>query len=208
MIENYNKDQFGVIHQTTFDRYHYNSEYVTHYNEYKILTQYMGFLRLGYICGAIGKFNSVLDVGFGNGAFLKAAETMPVKAGGYDVFNNTCLPEKCVRVSDITSDPWDVITFFDSLEHFETLDFIKELKCNYIVISVPWCHFPEDDIWFLNWKHRKPNEHLHHFNDISLENMMNHYGYTKVCSSNIEDSIRVSNTDMPNILTAIFKKMQ
>ena len=208
MIENYKKDQFGVVHQIDHNPYTYNKEYVTHYNEYNDLTRKMGFLRIGYLTGAIGPVNSILDVGYGNGAFLEAASTLAKTVGGYDVFDNPCLPDGCTTVTDITSDTWDVITFFDSLEHFESLDFIKDLKCNYIVISAPWCHYPDDDTWFTNWKHRKPDEHLHHFNDLSLEALMNYYGYSKVCSSNIEDAIRTPTESTPNILTAIFKNTQ
>lgn len=162
MIENYKKDQFGVVHQVSCTPYTYNNEYVTHYNEYTELTRKMEFLRIGYITGAIGSVTSILDVGYGNGSFLEAASKITHTAGGYDVFDNQCLPEQCIKVTDITADKWDVITFFDSLEHFESLDFIKDLKCNYIVISAPWCHYPENDAWFLSWKHRKPDEHLHH----------------------------------------------
>ena len=61
---------------------------------------------------------------------------------------------------------YDIITFYDSLEHFEEIEFVKKLKCNYICISVPNCHYKNDE-WFRNWKHRKPNEHLWHFNSKS-----------------------------------------
>ena len=47
----------------------------------------------------------------------------------------------------------------------EGLEFVKKLKCKYILISVPCCHYYSDD-WFKNWKHRRPDEHIFHFNEI------------------------------------------
>ena len=64
------------------------------------------------------------------------------------------------------------------------------------------------DEWFEDWKHRNPDEHLWHFNDKSLNAFMDDMGYTKIAQSNIEDSIRKSDCEHPNILTGIFKKMK
>jgi hypothetical protein len=98
-----------------------------------------------------------------------------------------------------------VISFFDVLEHFEEIDFVKDLDCNYVYISLPWCHnFSEE--WFMDWKHRRPDEHLWHFNEKSIENFFNEMGYDMVDYSNVEDLIRVSGEEYPNILTCIFKK--
>jgi hypothetical protein len=98
-----------------------------------------------------------------------------------------------------------VISFFDVLEHFEEIDFVKDLDCNYVYISLPWCHnFSEE--WFMNWKHRRPDEHLWHFNEKSIEKFFNEMGYDMVDYSNVEDLIRVSNEEYSNILTCIFKK--
>ena len=100
---------------------------------------------------------------------------------------------------------YDVVCFFDSLEHFDNIYIIKELKTDYIFISVPWCHNFSPD-WFKSWYHRKPNEHLWHFNKESLLNFMSELGYNCIHTSNIEDTIRKNNKEYSNILTAIFKK--
>jgi hypothetical protein len=75
------------------------------------------------------------------------------------------------------------------------------------MISLPWCHHPDQDEWFLNWKHRKPNEHLHHFNQRSLCAFMYDQGWSCVNHSNLEDGIRQHEHDWENILTAVFKKI-
>jgi hypothetical protein len=206
MLTNYEIDQYGVVHQLTCTEFQYTDQYVANYQQYEMATKNMAYLRAGVISGTAGSFNSVLDVGFGNGAFLSVAKDMCQSAGGYDVFDNPCLPSGCLRVDNVTDQYWDVITFFDSLEHCPDVSFVRELKCKYVVISVPWCHYPEDDEWFTAWKHRKPDEHLHHFNDLSLVNFMSAQGYTVKYTSCIEDLIRKPTTDLPNILTAIFEK--
>jgi hypothetical protein len=207
MLPNYKIDHLGVVHQIERKPFDYATDYLdSRYHQYGALNQHMSYLRTGCISGAIGSFDSILDVGFGNGAFLSVAKDMCKVAGGYDVFDNPCLPSECERVYDITEKHWDVISFFDSLEHCESLDFVQDLKCNFVVISVPWCHYPEDAAWFEQWKHRRPDEHLHHFDDVSLVNFMSAQGYTVKYVSCIEDLIRKPTTDLPNILTAIFEK--
>lgn len=208
MLVNYKIDSFGVIHQIEKEKFEYDSEYVNkRYNgPTKELTRYMSYLRLGYIIGTIGNFDSILDVGFGNGEFLSVCKSISENVSGYDIFDNKNLPTGVEFEKNITSKYFDVITFFDSLEHFETLDFIQNLKCKYVVISLPCCHYPENDEWFYNWKHRRPNEHLHHFNFDSLNNFMTYNGYECISQTNIEDVIRKPDSVETNILTSIFRK--
>ena len=86
------------------------------------------------------------------------------------------------------------------------IDFVKELKTKYIYISVPFCHNDNED-WFMNWKHRREDEHLWHFGLLSLENFMLDMGFEAVKMSSIEDTIRIGNGIESNILTGIFKKI-
>ena len=206
MIENYNIDQYGIIHQVSSKPFIYNREYVDiRYSNLKLLTDEMAHLRLGYVIGGMGRIpKSVLDVGYGTGEFLKACTRIVNKCSGHDLFTDL-LPRDCNFVNDITAQHYDVITFFDSLEHYPNIDFVNQLQCNYVVISVPWCH-NFDDNWFKNWKHRRPDEHLHHFNLDSLEKFMISNKFFMISHSNMEDAIRKSPFSYPNILTAIFKK--
>jgi hypothetical protein len=148
---------------------------------------------------------SILDVGYGNGSFLKACQNIIHNCYGFDI-SDYPIPDKVSRVEDIYSSHYDVVTFFDSLEHFDDIYEIKKLQCNYVMISVPWCHYLSDD-WFQSWKHRRPNEHLWHFNDDSITNFFNELGYERIYCSNVEDTIRKDpNINIENILTCIFKK--
>jgi hypothetical protein len=205
-MNNYFKDAYGVLHQQLHDPF--IKDYGIEYNRIRDLSHWLSYLRLGYINGAIpdiNKLTTVLDVGFGNGDFLRACQRQFNICSGYDLIWNH-LPENCVKSETMFDGHYDIITFYDSLEHFESIDFLNRLDCNYIVISVPNCKYPDDDEWFTNWKHRKPNEHLHHFNKESLTAFVESQGYRVITHSYIEDVIR-QGKEPQNILTVVAKKL-
>jgi hypothetical protein len=205
MVENYKITQDGVIEQIVKEPFNYDKAYGDRYATFS--TKNIENLRLGYIIGSIGKItNSLLDVVYGNGDFLINSKGLNKKLYGNDVGPAYPLPEDITFVSNLIEQEVEVITFFDSLEHFHDIEFVKELKCKYIIISLPWCYNGLDDEWFLNWKHRKPNEHLFHFNEKTLEQFMDRQGFKLVNYCNLEDNIRVDKNLIPNILTACFIK--
>lgn len=207
-MENYKKNHHGIIKQVEYSTIKYDQKYVdVRYNNYGELTNYMSHLRMGFIVGSIGKVpNSILDVGYGNGSFLETCSSIVPSCSGYDV-SGVRLSDKIKIVDDIFSSHYEVITFFDSLEHCEDIYFLDKIDCDYICISVPWCHnFNEE--WFRDWKHRRPNEHLWHFDQDSLKCFVESQGFTIINSTNIEDSIRKTNYPYPNILTSVFKKIK
>lgn len=210
MIDNYTKLKNGLIKQEKIftSKRHYDVNYINNsYNNYGEKTMQMSFLRLGYIIGSIGRIpNNILDIGFGNGEFLKTSSKIIDKCYGNDV-SNYPIPENAIFVDNIYTDTYDVVTFFDVLEHFEDIYEIKNLKCNFIVISVPWCHNFSDE-WFLKWKHRRPDEHLWHFDEKSIIKFFEEIGFELINKCNIEDSIRKPIDCNPNILTCTFRKKQ
>ena len=206
MINNYKITPDGVIEQIVKEQFNYDKAYGDRYSTFN--TKNIENLRLGYVIGSIGKIpDSLLDVGYGNGDFLINSKGLIKKLYGNDVEPAYPLPEGIEFVSNILNKEVEVITFFDSLEHFHDIEFVKELKCKYVIISLPWCYNGLDNEWFLNWKHRKPNEHLYHFNEKSLECFMNRQGFNLINYCNLEDNIRVDKKLIPNILTACFKKI-
>jgi hypothetical protein len=209
MIKNYEILENGLIRQINFVNtiQKYDFDYVNQrYNQYGEKGPQMAGLRLGYLIGVLGFVpNSILDVGYGNGDFLKVTQ-QGINSYGNDI-SEYPIPQNSEFIQDIFEKHFDVICMFDVLEHFEDISFVKNLKCNYVYISLPWCHNFSDE-WFENWKHRRPDEHLWHFNENSINNFFNEMGYEKVNSSNIEDIIRKSSDDNPNILTCIFKNIK
>ncbi len=206
MIEGYIELPNGIIKQENPTPIDYNVSYVEQrYNTYGALGMQMAFLRLGYLFGVIDETpKSILDVGYGNGDFLKACSRIIPNCYGNDI-SGYPIPEKCEFIDDITENEYDVISLFDVLEHFTDISFVKELKCKFIIISVPNCH-NDNDTWFYEWKHRRPHEHIFHFNPKSLCNFMEECGFEVIEGSNVEDAIRTPVCSKSNILTMIFKK--
>ena len=206
MLNNYEKLKNGVIKQIEKNSpviYDYN--YVNNsYNTYGELGLRMAHLRLGYLIGSLGFTpNSILDMGYGNGDFIKTCSTIIKNCNGHDI-SGYPLPDQVTFVEDPYKDKYDIVTFFDVLEHFDNIYDIKNLKTDYILISLPYCHYHNDE-WFETWKHRRPNEHLWHFNESSLISFMSEIGYSCINTCNIEDVIRKDKSNSPNILTGIFK---
>ncbi len=213
MLKGYEKRDDGVVKQVKLFKkiQEYNTDYVeTRYNTYGELGLRMAHLRVGYMKAAFEtafphmKLESILDVGYGNGDFLKTAAEIIPNCYGNDI-SGYPVPDNCTKVNDL-SGYYDVICFFDVLEHFENIDFIKDLNCKMILISVPECHFSDDETWFKSWKHRRPDEHLYHFNAVSLETFFMNNGFAKHSISSIEDLIRKPADENSNILTGTFIK--
>lgn len=208
MLDNYDLNIDGLGYQIKAKPYTYDTKYVEdRYDTYGDLNISMSNLRLGFVVGSLGFIpKSILDIGYGNGAFLKECVKIISNCYGYDI-SGYPIPEGCKFSENWKTKSVDVITFFDSLEHFEDPYFIAGLNTQYIVISVPLCHSIHNDDWFDNWKHRRPNEHRWFFNIDSMKNFAWRTGFEVIASSNIEDVIRKSPNSSPNILTVTLKRM-
>lgn len=207
LLENYEKTENGLIKQINRNAFSYGAKYTSKYDKYGIQKINMSYLRLGYILGSIGKVpEKILDIGYGQGHFLEVAKNIIPYCFGNDITEECPLPEGTFFIKNIFEDFYDVVTFFDSLEHFENIYDIKNLKTNYIAISVPWCEYKGSE-WFKTWKHRRPDEHLWFFNDNSLTNFMKEIGFRKINTCNIEDTIRKDPNNKPNILSGIYEKI-
>jgi hypothetical protein len=210
MLDNYKQLDNGVIKQVNItSKVDYNEAYIENsYNTYGTNGTKLAHLRLGFLLGLIHNHDSIIDVGYGNGDFLDACTNTFSQCYGNDI-SEYKLPDTCDYISydDMLKKEVDVITFFDSLEHFEDISFVKDLKAKYILISVPWCHYKSDK-WFDDWKHRRPDEHLWHFNEKSLCEFMKENGYINKKTSNIEDIIRKTEKNEYNILTVLFERVK
>lgn len=210
MLENYKRESSGIIHQINITKtVSYTNEYVENsYEKYGEKPNYISYLRYGYLIGVIGrKPESILDFGYGNGAFLNVIKEDGVNSFGYDITEYD-VPLGCEKITheEIFKKHFDVVTFFDSLEHVDDIYFLNKIDCNYIMISVPECHYFSDE-WFKNWKHLRPNEHLWHFSKVTIVNFFREQGYEFIDISNIEDVIRKPVDENTNILTGIFRKL-
>jgi len=199
VIENYEIDQFGVIHQIEYEPITYDNQ------------------RLGWILGLLDRIpDSVLEIGYGTGTFIEAAKITGVpKCVGCDV-TDFPLPDgvqfmgwQATKTSPSALEPdWDVVGMFDVLEHIPDLSFLEKLKTNYVAIAVPYCRWKElGDDWFRDWRMLLPNEHLHHFDKESLVAFMEHHDFKCLTLNTFEDGIRLREGESgPNILSGFFEK--
>lgn len=177
----------------------YNEKYITDYFAHNSLRQ-MSLLRTGFVVGSC-KGESIVDVGYGSGDFLRVMSKLGWRTFGCDVHGLNLGIKELPLLEAITSEP-DVVTFFDSLEHFSTFEDIKRINSKYIVVSIPSRPntFPENR----TWKHYKPGEHLHYFSITSLQNLFSKYVPINICE--IEDVVRGKLEGMPNIKTYTFER--
>lgn len=209
----YEIDEVGAIHQTDGKPFVYNGKYVSTYETpaYTAQSNILQALRLGFVLGAHGMVpDNIVDFGYGNGAFMKFAAQLIPDVYGYDVTDieipGCTILEKLELPGGI-----DVVTFWDALEHVPDLSFLGTLWATTLVISLPYCHFPssEQQGWFDQaYIHRKPDEHLHHFNAHSLAKTMQKYWWEDVAWSYHEDIVRTSKHGRENILTGAFKRIK
>lgn len=203
----YETDKFGVITQLDHRPYKYDADYSAIYDkpEYKSKSEILQAMRLGFVQGAHGSpVKTLMDVGYGNGAFIKFAQQYVPTVYGYDV---TGVPlERAYKMPELVNA--DVYTFWDCLEHIPDCSFLKKLNCETICISLPYCHFHTEGLSWLerSYKHMKPDEHIRHFNEWSLAAFMGQYGWHSTTVSNHEDIVRKSAHGLQNILSMAFKR--
>jgi hypothetical protein len=216
MIDNYELTVDGVLRQKNIQNEDENSSvtlaktchYFNYYNSFDETP--MNELRYDLMTYDMYKEEVyhlfILDFGYGSGTFLKYCTELGNDCYGYDIVDTEL--SHGTKIDDIFEDEYDIVTFFDSLEHCEDIEFVKNLDTRYVLISVPWCHWKDEgDEWFMNWKHRKPNEHLYHFDEFSLLKFMERMGYSVIKIGNFEDRIRKPVDHRKNILTGLFKKL-
>jgi len=179
----------------------YNKDYIkVRYDAYET-TPLMSHLRLGIVTAA-ARGPKILDVGYGNGDFIKLA-----CRGGFDGYGSDVHgADYGVNEIDLAADQtqWDVVTFFDSLEHIPDFTLVRELgrRAHTVVVSIPRkpTNFPCD----LDWKHYRPGEHLHYFSTFSLQKLFAPKWIKGI--SHAEDVIRGKLKDgRPNIDTIILQ---
>lgn len=201
--EEYKVDRYGVWHQLKPKTFNYDPNYCATYDspEYERKSELLQGLRLAFATGVHGKpIQSILDVGFGNGAFMKFSKKQVPSVSGHDI-SGVPVPAGCDFAPDVNI-VCDVICFWDCLEHYPNIQFVKDLRAETIVLSLPF--FPGTDK-FPTWPHRKPNEHLHHFTLESMRKWMWKMGWRMVAYSKHEDIVRRRETDW-NILSCGFKR--
>jgi 2-polyprenyl-3-methyl-5-hydroxy-6-metoxy-1,4-benzoquinol methylase len=119
---------------------------------------------------------SVLDVGSGSGAFVRAAKAAGFNASGWDV-----IPDAVARLlqdGTYADDPatFDAVTLWDTLEHMEDpeLRLRQVSKGALLFVSIPVF----DDLGKIREsKHYRPGEHLYYWTAQGFIDWMSLYGF-------------------------------
>jgi hypothetical protein len=212
----YESNRWGGISQVNPTAFEYTQGYNDTYQTqaYKDASDKLMGIRVAQIFATDAikdmRIESLLDFGYGNGAFLDSVAGLCNKASGFDIASTDYhVGKKWKRVDWIDSaNPPKIATFWDSLEH--CVNPVKELQAinaEYVFLSLPYAPFEEEWFDFDNWHHKKPNEHLHHFNKPALINMMLEAGYKCISLNHNEDEVRKPKTSLPNILSGSFYKI-
>ena len=118
MLPNYRIDEFGVIHQVEFTPIVYDKKYISYYEDLSDRTIKLGYQRMGWLLGMMGRIpSSVLEIGYGTGTFIEAAEITGVPdCAGYDIAHYP-LPDhvRFVEWEDALAREWDLVAMFDAL---------------------------------------------------------------------------------------------
>jgi hypothetical protein len=183
----------------TYDRDYLASRYVGIDERVRALSA-----RRLHVLEAFAPRGSLLDFGCGTGRFVEAA-----LASGWDAWGHDLVTGEGPRLSleEARQQPWDVATFFDSLEHLpDPGSTIRALNPGWLLVSVPECHYPGAEQWFMTWKHRRPGEHLWHWSRSGLVTWLAALGYRCLMTSSFEDEFRPSGVadGLSNILSGVF----
>ena len=118
----------------------------------------------------------VLDYGSGCG-FFKAFAPKGIEVDTYDLIE--------VPQTGINHDDYDLITFWDVLEHCESFEFLNALlkKTDWVAVTVP---IKPDNVKWDDYKHYKPLEHIHHFQHESLAALFKTFGFKCVIAGQPE----------------------
>lgn len=196
----------GVIHQLRPQPFIYDAEYSAIYDteSYRRQSDILQSARLAFANACHGRpIKSLIDSGFGNGAFLSFAKQSVESATGLDV-TDVMVPDGCFKTDRLF--PVDCCTYFDVIEHIHDLHFVRYIPAETIVISLPYCHYHAAGAeWFETWHHRKVNEHVHHFDLNALTRFMYDNDWKRVAWGS-EDIVRKPRDARQNILLAGFKR--
>jgi hypothetical protein len=212
MNDNYYKLDNGYVQQVkmTGPMPDYSATYSKQRYDTYTTNDRMSELRFNLLTKVIKSFNTITDFGYGNGAFLNHCDKNGKITHGYDI-SDYPTPPGTLKIKNVNDYEVDVVTFFDSIEHLPEKSlrtFLNNLRTKYVCISVPWYHEEQGDEWFMNWKHRRENEHLHHFDSHGLVRLLTISKYKILYLGNDEDAVRTPVSDLPNILTVIAKKLE
>ena len=176
----------------------YDKSYVLKYQRYektelneKINAHRLSVLKEFYNGGR------VLDYGCGVGSFVKYANLHGIQTHGYDINPYGAFYDPTVLLKDNK-----IMTLWDSIEHItDPMALIQGIDPDAICICTPstddWTGKKSD---LMQWRHYMPEEHVHYFNERSLNALLESMGYKSEYLSYEESEMRKGGGNL-NIIT-------
>lgn len=162
----------------------------------------MSWLRMGWLLAHISyedlRTMRMVDIGSGNGIFVREAKQLFRISSPYDVVGNSISKE------ELCATKWDLVIMSDVLEHYLNIDDFWNLKFDYAMISYPETPHGID---LTKWRHMKPDEHIYLLDRDSFKDWVEYHGCTVVGYGTPEDAIRKRWDDQYiNISTFLIKR--
>jgi len=109
---------------------------------------------------------TVLDFGCGSASFAKQSPKN-IRCYSYDPFFKK-------DYTFLERPEFDVVTFWDSLEHMTRIQLVPLLNAKEVCLSVP---ITDDVHNIISWKHFRPGEHVWYFSDEALKKLFQRWEY-------------------------------
>ena len=195
----YSYDENGFIKQIVRDPFIYTQDYKDHQST----NLEMSSLRLGWLAQhfTIDQMRSMeaVDVGCGNGLFVRSCEKVFRSICGYDVVGES------ISDSYLYGKVWDLSVLSDVLEHFDDIEKFFKIKWRYCMLSFPETPPVRTFAELQAWRHFKPNEHIYYLHAEGVKEWIRKKpSVTVIDHSNFEDLIRtrwdVNNVNISTLL--------
>lgn len=144
-------------------------------------------------------YRKILDFGCGAGTFINRLLADGIDVTGFDInpHSGQCVVERLY-------DSYSGVTFWDSLEHLnDPAMVLKGISADYVFICTPNSN-NHDGRNLTTWKHYRPKEHIHYFNESSLKVLLASCGFDMVEVSFEESLWRLDGEQ--NIITVVGKR--
>ena len=177
----------------------YDEFYCSRYNEYKdeAIGKKLMKIRADMVYRHVNKGN-LLDYGCATGEFHISLNS-GIVGHGYDINPNFGFSKVPAQYSILTM--WDVIEHID-----DPFKFLEERGPGYLFICTPSTDdFKGKDLG--QWRHYRPHEHVHYFNELSLKALLKKLGY-RILEVNYEESKVRKSGNEKNILSMAGEKWE
>lgn len=156
----------------------YDDKYHDHYQalEGSSVAVALNAARVAMVVRHAAEGATVLDIGAGCGTFVRAALSWGFDAKGFDIIPKTVEHLNGIGAFADNPEGFDVVTFWDSLEHIEEPESVLKRINNGAVVLVAVPVF-EDLTRVRESKHYKPGEHLYYFTARGFIEWMAGHGF-------------------------------